>query len=305
MNNYPGGVWPVMLTPFTENNQIDEEGLHRLVNWYIDSGVSGLFAACQSSEIMKLSLEERVKIVKITQEAAAGRVPIVASGHISDEMEDQVCELSAIAETGVDAVITITNHLAREDEDDDVWMRNMETLVSRLDPAINLGMYECPAPYKRLMSIRNLKLCADTGRFYFMKDTCCDADMVIERVKAIEGTNLKLYNANATCLLETMRAGAAGFSGVMANIHPELYVWLTANIHHPNADMVQAALSLGSLIERQLYPTNAKYHLKEIEKLGTTTRSRVQDDSLMNPTFKLEVKYMDMVMNDIYERYCK
>ena len=47
---------------------------------------------------------------------------------------------------------------------------------------------------------------------------------------------------------------APGYSGVMANFHPELYVWLTRNIHHENADMVQGILTLASLIERQCYP---------------------------------------------------
>ena len=40
---------------------------------------------------------------------------------------------------------------------------------------------------------------------------------------------MKLYNANTATLLESMREGAAGYSGVMANFHPELYVWLTEN----------------------------------------------------------------------------
>ena len=304
MKQYPGGVWPVMLTPFDEKNRVDEEGLAALVEWYIRHGVSGLFAACQSSEIMKLSLEERVRIVEITRAAAAGRVPVVASGHISEAMDEQLNELNAIAETGVDAVILITNHLARADEDDGVWMRNMETLLGRLDPALPLGMYECPQPYKRLLSLENIRRCAETGRFYFLKDTCCDIATIRARIEAIAGTPLRLYNANATTLLDSLRAGAAGYSGVMANIHPELYVWLTANADHPNADFVQSALTLGSLIERQLYPVNAKYHLSAIEGLPVTTHCRVQDDSLLTETFRDEVRQMDLCMNEIYRKYC-
>ena len=305
MNKYPGGVWPVMLTPYDDKMRVDEDGLAALVEWYIAHGVSGLFAACQSSEIMKLSLEERVRIVEITRKAAAGRVPVVASGHISDDFDAQLRELNAIAGTGADAVILITNHLAAPDEDDDVWMRNMETLLGRLDPALPLGMYECPAPYKRLLSLENIRACAETGRFYFLKDTCCDAVTIRARIQAIAGTNLRLYNANATTLLASLRAGAAGYSGVMANIHPELYVWLTANFNHPNADLVQAALTMGSLIERQLYPVNAKYHLQALEGLPITTHSRVQDDSLLTETFKDEVRQMDLLMREICAKYCR
>ena len=302
---YPGGVWPVMLTPYTQENTVDTNALEALVNWYIGKGVSGLFSSCQSSENHMLSLEERALHTKTTVKAAAGRVPTVASGHVSDDLQEQVRELSTMAETGADAVIIVTNHLAKPDEPDSVWIKNLEWLMNHLDPSINFGLYECPHPYKRLMSKETLQFCAQTGRFYFLKDTCCDAKQMAERIEWVRGTNLRLYNANASTVLETQRAGAAGFSGIMANFHPELYVWLCDNIHHPNAEKVQQVLSIASLIERQLYPVNSKFHLKEIEKLPITTFSRVQDDSLLCETFKTEVYNMDALCNDAYERYCK
>ena len=304
MNMYSGGVWPVMLTPFTEKGEIDPEGLCALVDWYISSGVSGLFAACQSSEIYYLSLDERKKICELTLKAANGRVPVIGSGHVSDDMDEQVRELSAIAETGVDAVITISNHFAKADEDDSVWFRNLETLLGRLDGSVNLGIYECPAPYKRLLTDGMMRFLADTGRFYFMKDTCCDSDIIAGRLRAIEDSNLRLYNANSTTLLETLRMGAHGFSGVMANMHPEVYVWLCDHIDHPNAGIVSAAISAASLIERQYYPTCAKYHLREIEGLPITTVSRTQDRAGFTETFKKEVRNLDLLMNEVYSRYC-
>ena len=304
MNAYPGGVWPVMLTPLHRNGEIDEDGLRALVEWYIAHGVDGLFACCQSSEIYWMNLAERVRITEITRSQAAGRVPVVASGHVSDDFDEQIRELEAIAATGVDAVILITNHLAKPDESDDTWMSNMERLIARLDPAINLGAYECPLPYKRLMSPEMAGFVAETGRFYFLKDTCCDAATIREKLAAIRGTNLKLYNANTTTALESLLDGAPGYSGIMANFHPELYVWLTRNPRHPKAQRVQDMLTLASLIERQLYPVNAKHHLKEIEKLPITTFSRAQDDALLSETFKTEVRMMNRAMNALYEEVC-
>lgn len=73
-----------------------------------------------------LSLEERVEIARFVKEKAAGRVPVVASGHISDTIEAQAEELNRIAETGVDAVILLTNRLAAEEENDKVWLENLK-----------------------------------------------------------------------------------------------------------------------------------------------------------------------------------
>ena len=143
-----GGVWPTMTTPFTEDDAVDYEVLGKQVEWYISRGVSGLFAVCQSSEMFFLSLQERVSIAKYVKQRADGRVPVIASGHISDSFEEQVKELNAISEAGVDAVVLITNRLASEEESDEVWIERMEELLRHVPSAVTLGLYECPHPYK-------------------------------------------------------------------------------------------------------------------------------------------------------------
>lgn len=292
-NNFPGGSWPVMLTPFTTDNQVDYPALKELTDWYIANGVSGLFAVCQSSEMFFLTLEERIKIAQKTVEFSAGRVPVIASGHISDDFKQQAEELNAMARTGVDAVILITNRLAAQEESDEIWIENCARLLDKIDSSIPLGFYECPYPYKRILSPKMIRWAAQTGRFYFLKDTCCDIDQIIEKLKCMEGTNLKLYNANTTTLLESLRAGAAGYSGVMDNFHPALYTWLCSHYEEKEADGLSDFLTIASLIERQYYPVNAKYHLGTNEGLSITTVSRTKDDKGLTETFKKEVNTLD------------
>lgn len=287
-------MWPVMLTPFTERGEVDYNALERLIAFFEEGGCSGLFAICQSSEVFHLSLEERVKIADFVKKHA--HVPVIASGHVSDGREAQLEELRRVTDTGVDAVILITNRLAWNGEDPRVWMDNLMYLVDHLDPAMPLGFYEGPAPYKRLMSLEELKTCAETGRFHFMKDTCCDIATLRARLEVLRGTNLRLYNANTTTLLDSLRAGAAGFSGVMASFHPELYAWLLNHVEDSRAETVQAALTICSEIERQLYPVNAKYHLQTVG-LPITLRSRTQDCRLLTPTFQEEVRQMQVLVD--------
>lgn len=292
---FPGGVWPVMLTPFKENEEVDYKGLEALVNWYINKGVDGLFAVCQSSEMFKLTLEERFHIGETVVKTAAGRVPVIVSGHISNRFEDQAEEIEKMAETGADAVIMITNRLASEEESDEIWRENCAKLLEMIDTDIPLGFYECPYPYKRVISEENLKWCADTGRFYFLKDTCCDAEIIRRKLEAIKGSRLKLYNANTATLLESLKDGAAGYSGVMANFHPTLYTWLCRNSENEKAEEISDILTLCALIERQCYPVNAKWGLREIEHLPITDVCRVKNKEDLTETFRKEVRMMDRV----------
>lgn len=288
--NFNNGVWPVMLTPFTDTDEVDYESLGKLVDWYIDNGVAGLFADCQSSEMFFLSLEERVRIASFVKERASGRVPVVASGHISQSLEDQAEELNAIARTGVDAVILISNLLAKEDESDEIWLENLKKLMEKLPSDLALGFYECPYPYKRIISPELLKWCADTGRFYFIKDTSCSIDNMKRKLDQIRGSQLKLFNANSSTLLETLELGASGFSGVMANFHTDLYVWLCENFNKEpdKARKLADFLTMSSMIERQIYPVNAKYAQQKLGNFASI-HTRTKDDALLSDTGKLEV----------------
>lgn len=300
-NNFPGGEWPTMLTPFRDG-KVDFPALEELIEWYIAHGVSGLFAVCQSSEMFQLSLEERVAVAKFVKEKSAGRVPVIAAGHISDSFEDQVTELNEIAKTGVDAVILITNRLAKEDESDEVWLANLQKLIARLPQEVPLGFYECPFPYKRVLTPMLTRWCAESGRFFFLKDTCCDIDQIKEKLEICKGTNLKLYNANTSTLLESLRAGAAGFSGVMANFQCQLYAWLCGHIDDPKAEKLSDELTICSLIERQLYPVNAKYSLS-LEGLPLTTECRVKSDKDLTNTFKTEVQMLRRITERMSKEY--
>lgn len=296
--NFPGGAWPVMLTPFTADNKVDYEGLSKLTCWYIDNGCSGLFSDCQSSEMFFLSKEERVNIAKTVIEAAAGRVPVIVSGHISDTIEDQIDELQAIAALNPAALIFITNRFAKEGESAEVWRKNCERVMAALPEDLPLGMYECPYPYKRLIEDENLQWAASTGRLFFLKDTCCDLETLKRRAALAAGSQLKIYNANTSTLLDSLKAGCHGFCGVMASFQMKLYAWLCANITDPRAQKLQNLLTITSLIERQYYPVNAKYYLQHFEGLPITTVARTKDAAGLTETFKTEVKALKELTDD-------
>lgn len=261
MNQIPGGIYPVMITPFTADNQIDYDAVDRIVEFYAQGGCHGIFAVCQSSEMFWLTENEREKLAARVVKASAGRMCVVASGHISERMEDQIRELRRIAATGVNAVVMISNRLALPDESDDALIARMKTILDAI-PGVTFGMYECPYPYKRMLTPKVLEAMAETGRFTFIKDTCCDAELIAERIKLLDG-RIQLFNANCATALETFESGADGFSGIMANYHPDLLVWLYENFRAQpeKARKLSSMLSVMSLVEGCGHPAATKYHM--------------------------------------------
>lgn len=288
----PDGVYPTMVTPFTEDNKIDYNAVEALIDWYAEKGVDGIFAICQSSEIFFLSFEERLELLRFVMKHTPKNISVVASGHVADDLSQQIEEAKAFVQEGIDAYVFISNRFAGEDESDSIFLKNMEKAVGEIGD-ISFGIYECPYPYKRIMMPSVLKELASTGRFTFLKDTCCDPHMINEKLSAVEGMGLKIYNANSASLLETLKMGCAGFSGVMANFHPEIYSWLCKNYDKEpeKAKQVQAFLGFASLAECQMYPVNAKYYLSlEGVPMGYACRSK--DASGFTLSRRMEIEQM-------------
>lgn len=292
IKSIPDGVYPTMVTPFTADNKVDYDGVLSILNWYWENCVDGIFAICQSSEIFFLSFEERLELLKFIMKNAPKGMSVVASGHTADELDRQIYEANAFIAEGIDAYVFIANRFAKQNEDDSVFLRNYEKMVSSI-PEIGLGIYECPYPYKRIMSPETLRQCALDGRLKFLKDTCCKIEDIKAKLAAVDGLGLKIYNANSATLLESLEAGCAGFSGVMGNFHPEIYSWLCKNYKSEpeKAKEVQAFLAFASLAECQMYPVNAKYHLG-LCGVDIGYNSRVKDASLFSESNKKEIEQM-------------
>ncbi len=309
------GCYPVMLVAYDKNGNVDYNALRGLIKWYWDAGCHGIFSVCHSTEMRFLSLEERVGIARFTKQVAdelaatdKSRPPmsIVASGHISDALADQAYEMNKICETGVDGAVFTTNRFDIPNEDEDRWIDECAWLLTQLPEEIPLGFYETPMPYKRLLTDKMCKFLADSGRFAFIKDTCCDMDMIARRLEIFKGSSVGLFNANGQTALDSLKIGAKGYSGIMANFHPKLYSWLCDNWDkQPElAEKIADFCAISSFVENPVYPCTAKYGLSAFANVPIEWSSRQADVNNLTDYQKRWVKRL-YDMSAYYESLIK
>jgi len=301
-------IFTTMITPYKADGSVDYDTAEKYVDFYFDSGITGIFAICQSSEIFFLSVEEKIELnrrvynrAKQLEKQSGRRFTVVSSGHTSDSLEDQAKELNAVWESGTDALILITNRLDPNNEGDDVFIQNGEKLLALLPDDIKLGLYECPHPYKRLVTPKILDWCISTGKFRYMKDTCCDAKVIAERCAQLRGTGFTLLNANCQTLLETMRNGCDGYCGIMCNFHPKLYAWLGNNYENQpeKAEFIQGIIGTFGYTESPLpYPLTAKYHMN-LCGIPTENIARNRDSELLTDYVKSSMKQMKCATDEL------
>lgn len=293
---------PVMITPYDLKAKIDFGVVDVLIDFYLAAGVKGFFANCLSSEMYSISEDERLELTRHVVDRVNGRVPIVATGSFGLTIEDKAAFVKKIADTGIDSVILITGHFAHVHEDDDVLWRRFEKLFT-LTGDIPLGLYECPAPYKRLISPQILRRLLDTERLNYHKDTSCNVDSVREKLAVAAGSKLEFYDAHTPNAAASLRLGAAGMSSISGNFYPEVLVWLCNHVNDPerqeDVGWIQAELQRVDPLIHIAYPMSAKYFL-QLRGLPIRTISRAHALEL-TPTQKevLEGIYLD------FKQWCK
>ena len=98
------GVIPAMVTPFDENEKLDEKRLRAVVRFLIERKLEGLYITGSTGESFLMSPEERKRVVEITVDEVRGRVPIIA--HIGAISTYHSIDLAQHAESAYD----ITGH---------------------------------------------------------------------------------------------------------------------------------------------------------------------------------------------------
>src|SRR5207248_3058878 len=100
------GCGTALVTPFRKDQSIDEPSLRALVEWQVTSGIGFLVPCGTTGETPTLNKDEWLRVIDVTIEVAAGRVPIVA-GATSNATADAVEKAREVARRkGVDAILT-------------------------------------------------------------------------------------------------------------------------------------------------------------------------------------------------------
>jgi 4-hydroxy-tetrahydrodipicolinate synthase len=100
------GCGTALVTPFRQDESIDEQALARLVEWQVSSGIHFLVPCGTTGETPTLSKDEWLRVIDITIEAAGGRVPIVAgaTSNCTADAVEKARELDRLR--GVNAILT-------------------------------------------------------------------------------------------------------------------------------------------------------------------------------------------------------
>ncbi len=287
---------PVMITPFLSNSKIDYDNLSRLIDFYEAAGAKGYFANCLSSEMYHLDPQERLALTKHVVKQVNGKYPVVSTGSFGDTILEKANFSKKIQDLGADATILITSHFAEKQESDAVLISNFEKFFA-LTGDMKLGTYECPSPYKRVLSPKVYQFLVSNKNMVYHKDTSEDIQGIVEKLRISKGSQLEFYNAHTASGLKSLQSGGRGMSPISGNFYPEIHSWLCENANNSSkakeAIWIQNEIAKMEPVISSNYPISAKYFLqKRGIPMETISRKRkgsltTEQKAILDNTYKV------------------
>ncbi len=248
------GIYTPNLVPFSDDGSINEHELRRMINWLIEKGISGLYPNGSTGEFIRLSFEERKRVIKIVAEETKGRIPILA-GAAETNMDMILDACATYADLGCVAVsITGPYYYKVSQESIEYFFREL----ARKSP-IDILLYNIPQ-FSNEISVPVVKrLAMDCPRIVGIKDSSRDMPRFLNTLHEI-----KPQRPDFSCLIgceeilfSTLVMGADGGTIATSGIVPEVMMKLYHHFQKGNfAEAKRIQFKLLDLINSMLFGAN-------------------------------------------------
>jgi 4-hydroxy-tetrahydrodipicolinate synthase len=210
------GSLTALVTPFS-NGKIDERAFQDLVAWQIAEGSHGLVPCGTTGESPTLSHAEHKRMVELTIEVAAGRVPVIA-GAGSNSTEEAI-ELSRHAEhAGVDGLLIVAPYYNKPTQE------GLYQHFKAIDAACGIPIIIYNIPPRSVVDISvetMLRIKSGCRNVIGVKDATMNlARPSLERM--VCGKDFNLLSGEDATALGYMAHGGHGCISVTANVAPRL-----------------------------------------------------------------------------------
>ncbi len=215
------GIVPPILTPMNSDETVDKASMKKLVNYLLDNGVHGIWAAGTTGEFASITDKERVVAIEAIVDAVNGRVPIIAN--IGDAGSKRSAELGlAIKHLGVDAVATTPPYYYPNSQDE--LLEHFRYVHDKV--GLPVFIYNIPPTVKVTVNPDTIVKLAKEGTVIGIKDSSGQGEAFADLVMGCDLAGAKLIRFLGTrARISTCRAvGAHGDIPSGANLFPAFAV---------------------------------------------------------------------------------
>jgi 4-hydroxy-tetrahydrodipicolinate synthase len=209
------GCGTALVTPFSQDGAVDENALRNLVAWQVESGIDFLIPCGTTGETPTLTHDEWLRVIDVTIEVVAGRVPIVA-GATSNSTQEAVAKAKEVAaRPGVNAILTASPYYNKPTQEGQY--RHFRAIAEAVDKPIIL--YNVPGRTSANLEPATLARLTEVANIAGVKEASGNMTQIAEVLNSVPESFLVL-SGDDVMTLPVIALGGVGVISVASNEIP-------------------------------------------------------------------------------------
>lgn len=214
------GVIPPIVTPVDENENVDENGLKKIIDHVIDGGVHGVFVLGSNGEFYAFDPDNQKRAVETTVSHVNGRVPVYA-GATAITTKDCIKSAQMAEKAGADAITVLTPMFIKPNEKE---MYNHYEAIAK-STSLPVLLYNNPEKTTNNISVSLLEKLAKIENIVGIKNTSLDFAQTVEFIRITKDIpNFRVLSGSDYFIYATLAYGGSGCVAGTANVAPRLVV---------------------------------------------------------------------------------
>ena len=209
------GCGTALVTPFSQDGAVDENALRNLVAWQVESDIDFLVPCGTTGETPTLTHDEWLRVIDITIEVVAGRVPIVA-GATSNSTHEAVAKAKEVAaRPGVNAILTASPYYNKPTQEGQY--RHFCAIAEAVDKPVIL--YNVPGRTSANLEPATLVRLSEAANIAGVKEASGNMAQIAEVLNTVPESFL-VFSGDDAITLPVIALGGVGIISVASNEIP-------------------------------------------------------------------------------------
>ena len=281
------GSLVALVTPLSENGEVDYAALQKLLDWHLNEGTDGIVSVGTTGESATLNIKEHIEVVEFTVKHINGRLPVIA-GTGANSTEEAIDLTKEARLKGADYALLVTPYYNKPNQNG--LIAHYEKIADSVD--IKQILYNVPMRTACDLLPESVEVLSRHPNIVGIKEAMDDSQRIKELITISNNnsSNFSIYSGDDPTFMNSLDIGAHGVISVAANVIPKSISKICHHIRKNDKETARTLNDLNANLYRLLFvesnPIPVKWMLYKMRFIKQSIRLPLIE---LNETFHEEV----------------
>jgi 4-hydroxy-tetrahydrodipicolinate synthase len=285
------GSLVALVTPLSEDGEVDYDALKHLIDWHINQGTDGIVSVGTTGESATLNIKEHVDVIEFTVKHANNKLPVIAGTGANST--DEAIELSEEARLkGADYALLVTPYYNKP---------NQKGLIAHYEKIADSSqikqiLYNVPMRTACDLLPESVEILSEHSNIVGIKEAIDDEQRIKELINISNSCsgNFSIFSGDDPTFMNSLNIGAHGVISVAANVIPKSISKICQHIRENEKDSADALNLQNANLYRLLFVESNPIPVKwMLYKMGLIK------EYIRLPLIELDETFHDEIMSEL------